>query len=389
MMRAIGLAMVVMAASPLAASPAAAQPARPEAQATERHLLFSEGEAGDRTITLDGIVGYNRTGNRPPDLSLDICLPLRPDLTSVDRFKAPLTVARNRMTASGRSMVAGLPVTVTIETVPGQGQNSPAFKGEIAYGNQTIVIREQPLDYQEGPAPEPYQTSGVVGTLAPNEVMATVPLGAVKSVLDVARRQKAVLPPNQLVPGCADLRAGKQVIRLYATQGGARTLASALKAVSGAEITLPENYAREDGIRLPANLRNTPEQRIVQDFAETARKVLGAPQPAAITSRPETGDHVILVSRDTALASSLGLREVVVVTVMIAPEVGSEKGDAMLYLMRVGSGFIDPANTLTIQQDLSESTSYTDLIPGRVSAALADAYAARLGTETRQGAQRR
>lgn len=389
MVRAIGLAMMVVAASPLAAAPAMAQPARPEAQTTERHLLFGEGEVADRTVTLDGVLSYNRTGNRPPELSLDICFPPRPDLTSVDRLKVPLTVARNRMTASGRSTVAGLPTTVTIETYPGQEKGPPSFKGEITYGDQTIAIREQPLDYQDGAAPEPYQASGIVGSLAPNEVMATVPLGSVKSVLDVARRQKAVLPPNQLVPGCADLRTGKQVVRLLASQGGVKTLASALKAVPGSEITQPENYAREDGIRLPANLKGAPEQRIVQDFAETARKVLGSTQAATITSRPETGDHVILVTRDTALAKSLGLREVVVVTVMVAPEVGSEKGDAMLYLMRIGSGFIDPANALTIQQDLSESTSYTDLIPGRVSAALADAHAARLGTETRQGSQRR
>ncbi|TDR93005.1 hypothetical protein [Enterovirga rhinocerotis] len=384
MIRAIGL--VLMGAL---ASPAAAQPTRPDQPARERHLLFSEGEAADRSVMLDGILSESRTGNRPAEFSLDLCFPQRPDLTSLDRVTAQVAVTRNRMTATGRSLVAGLPTTVTIETAPGQGKGAPSFKGTIVYGDQTIAIREQPLEFEDGAAPEPYQPSGVVGTLAPNEAMATVPLGSVRAVLDIARQQKAVLPPNQLVPGCADLRTGKQIIRLVSSRADVRPLLSALKAIPGSEVTGPEHYAREDGVRLPANLRSLPEIRIVQDFAETARKVLGASEPAAIRSRPENGDHVILVPRDTALAKPLGLREVVVITVMIAPEIGSEKGDPMLYLMRVGSGFLDPAESLTLQQDLTESASYTDIIPGRVSGALADAFAARLGTEARQGAARR
>ncbi len=384
-LRAFSVALLLAAS----VAPAFGQKGVPEPREVNRLLAFSEAETGDEQgITLDGFLLFRRVGTQTPELRVDVCFPRSPEISALDRLRAPLAVNRNILAGSGSSDVAGVPTSIRLETKTAAGQVT--LKGEIRYGEKLYTIREQTSAYEEGELPGGVGQELRSGSPAPNEIVATVELRALRSLLDLARQRRALIQPNQLVAGCADLREGKLIVRLVTAPRQAAALLSAIQALPGVDRANGPLFAdREDGIRLPARLKDAPEPALIASFAAVARRVLGTEAAPEIRSNPATGDHLVLVTRDTDTARALGLRETVSIGLMVGPETGATE-NTMLYVTQVGSRFVDPApNPLAIAQEGSDSVAYTDLLARRVSDALARAFAAEVGGEARRGNGRR
>lgn len=348
-----------------------------------RYLAFSEAETGDQQVALDGVVQYRREAGSPGAWMLDVCFPRRPELTSFDRFAAPASVNREVYTASGRTSVDDLPASLRIETRMQDG--NPTLKGELRVGAQLFKLAEQPARFRTGIANEGGGNPASFGSLMPNELSVKVPMASLRALLDVVRREKAVVLPNQLVPGCSDLREGAQYVRLQAPPRAVKRLAAALKGIADTEVRDADGYPNSDGVALPAGLRGEADDVVLRKLAATIATVLGAEGSPEISARPGTGESTIVVTRQTETAVALGLREAVAVTALVVPDVG-KTGETMLYVTQVGSRFVDPSATpLALPQDLWENSVYTDLLPRRVSLALINAFAREIGGEARPG----
>ncbi|MDB5592320.1 hypothetical protein [Enterovirga sp.] len=381
-----------LAASAAAALPwtAEAQTAGPPPEPVERHLILSAAEIADEGVVVDGVVRSKKQGNRPAEFTLDICFPIRADTGEIDRFTAPLRQVRNGFSASGQSLLRQVRTELTLSTQSAGAQSTMA--GELRYGDLKISLREHSLDWEEGGAEHLFEKlSPPAGTLAPNEILAKIEIGAVRPVLDLLRRHGAVLPAAQLVPGCADHREGKQYLRVLTSPARVAELAAALKAAPGvasADIA-EETSLREDGVKLPAGLATASERAVVDAFTAAARKALGTDRPADVKAAPATGEYVVLLTRDTPSAGALGLAEAIAVTVMVAAD-PYDKAKRVLFVTQVGSKFVDPSPTpLQLAQEMFETVSYTEIQPRRVSAALAAAFAAEIGGEVASGSGRR
>ncbi|HMO30539.1 hypothetical protein [Enterovirga sp.] len=364
-----------------AASGALAQKSRVD-EVEYRYLAFSDGEAGEQHITLDGVLQYKReAGERSGAWTLDICFPRRPELAAFDRLSAPAKATGGVYTASGQSGVDAIPVSARIETK--KDGDSISLSGEIRAGRQVFTISETSARFQTGIGNEGGGSPNSFGSLLPNEISVKVPSASLRAMLDLLRREKALVLANQLVPGCSDLREGAQYVRLQAPPDTMPRLAEALKSIPDAEVRLAENYTNADGVSLPAAMAKETAEAVTRRFAETAAKLLGAEGDARIASRAETGEQVVTLTRQTETASALGLHEEIAITTLLAPDVDSKGGKA-LYLTQIGSRFVDPAPApLALAQDEWESSAYTDIIPRRLSLSLVNAFAHEIGGEAK------
>lgn len=364
-----------------AASGALAQKNRTD-EADYRYLAFSDGEAGEQNVTLDGVLQYKReAGERVGAWTLDVCFPRRPELAAFDRLSAPAKVAGSVYTASGPSSLDGVPVSARIETK--KDGDSTTLSGEIRAGQQVFTISETSARFQTGIGNEGGNNPSSFGSLLPNEISVKVPSASLRAMLDLLRREKALVLPNQLVPGCSDLREGAQYVRLQAPPDAVPRLAQALKSIPDTELRIAEGYTGSDGVALPAAMAKETGEAVTRRFADMAAKLLGADGDARIASRPETGEQVVTLARQTETASALGLREEIAITTLLAPDIDSKGGKA-LYLIQIGSRFVDPSPTpLALSQDEWERGVYTDIIPRRLSLSLVNAFAREIGGEAR------
>lgn len=374
-----------LTASAFAQAPAKPAPAKP-APAAERYFTFSEAEIEEQGVAVDGLVRLKRAGGKPGEDTIDICFPVRLDSGEIDRFAAPLTVSKTGMTAAGTSLVGRVRTELSLTTT--NADRRVRLQGEIRYGDTRIKIREQSADDEEGSADQLFEGASRTSLQSPNEIVAKLELRAVRPLLDVLRRNQAAVQPAQLIPGCSDYREGRQVIRIQAAPARMVALAEALKAVPGVvSVDLPvETSMREDGIRLPDRLATTADRALVDSFGAVARRSLGAQAAPEVRANGQTGEHVLVFTRDTRVAKALGLAEAVAITLLVAPDPYDRK-KRVLYITQIGSKFVDPsAAPLQLSQDLFESAAYTDIQPRRISAMLSAAFAAEIGGEQVFGA---
>lgn len=366
--------------------PAAAQPS-PGRDTTpvEHHFAFSEAEIQDQGVSIDGLVRYRRAGTRPPELTIDLCFPVRVDGGEIDRFAAPLGFSKNVVTAAGPSLLGRVRTEVAITAVI--ADRRVTLNGEIRYGNTVIKVREQKVDYEDGSGDHLFEGANRTSLQSPNEIVTKLALSAVRPLLDAVRRAQGVVQPAQLIPGCSDYREGKQVVRITVAPARLSALAQAIKAIPGvAEVEGPtEKSMREDAIRLPDRLASGTDRAIVDSFAAVARRSLGAQGATEVKLNAATGEHLVVLTRDTRIATSLGLVEAIAVTLLVAPDPYDAK-KRMLYITQVGSKFVDPSATpLQLSQELFESAAYTDIQPRRLSATLSEAFATEVGGEAVSG----
>lgn len=351
----------------------------------ENYFTFSQAEIGDQDVAIDGLVRYRRTGNRPPELSIDVCFPVRPERGEIDRFAGPLTVQKGVMSASGPSLVGGARTELSLTTAI--ADRRVKLNGEIRVGDTRIAIRDQSVDYLEGSADHLFEGASRTSLQAPNEIVTRLELRAVRPLMDVLRRHRALVQPAQLMAGCSDYREGKQTVRVLAAPARMAALTEAIKAIPGVVSVEPpiETSVREDGIRLPEKLASTGDRALVDRFAALAGRALGADGTIDVRANDATGEHVVILTRGTRVAKALGLSEAVVVTLLVGTDPYDQK-KRMLYIMQVGSRFVDPSPTpLQLSQELSDTTPYTDIQPRRLSAMLSAAFAAEIGGEVASG----
>lgn len=344
----------------------------------ESYIELREGRYGDDKVGLDGALVVTGPVAKPTALRIDLCFPPSPLANRVDRISGPLTLRGGEMTGAFQSLVDRVPVQVALRRTSQDGQET--LEGSLTAGGRRIDLSTddpKPSDYnpldRAGDDPTPS------GQPSPNEILASVRLGALAEVLALVRGGGGRVAPLGLVPGCSDLRSGLQVIRIASLPDRAPALLAALKAskaVAAAEMARGPRL--DSAVRLPAADEAAIGAALVRAAASALPEVIGS----ALRRDPVTGEQVVTLTRRTKGAQPLGLLESTTVRAIVGPDYEGDRGKRIVYVTSVGSRFVDPnASSSAVVDETSDLASATDLVPEFAVLAVVEALARERGAE--------
>lgn len=222
----------------LAASPAFAE-TKKDAKPPANEVRYFTSIGGIMDDQADTVLKETRAAGKLTGAVLDVCYPAQPGSERKDRFVATLTVEGNKLSGATESLAGKQPVTIALTRKAATGGVS--FDGKVTIGgNVSTVSSPDNTDVSEKEFNEGLEADDEViaapadyTTASPEAVAVRIKPDNVADFVNKLRGQSLEVSLGSLVPTCAELRRGDQVVRIYIDPERAAEFVGRMKSEGG------------------------------------------------------------------------------------------------------------------------------------------------------------
>lgn len=351
-------ALVVVAASLMLALPApawsqakgGAKPPAPPAGATVRYTTIFGELMG--SLQSDAIWRETRQGGRVTAAVLDVCHSVSATSARKDRFVVTLEPQGGKLVGSGHSEPDQVPVKVSL-TRRATGDTF-ALEGTITRGDTTLTVAASDLgDMSEAEFRDQQSTEDEIVTapanfaeVSPIAVAVRVSRDGFLDVVKSLRGQGARVDYASLVQSCADLRGGRQTVRIETAPERAAALVAKLQAMPGVVAAgwTSGSYGIERSVRVKASAWTDSGSLKADALAERIGAAVGTAlgaKPVSTQWDDVTRELTLKLERPDQAARGLDLTEVIELTLLVGPETPAG-GDGLV--IWIGESSVEPAD---------------------------------------------
>lgn len=323
--------------------------AGPAAEAVRYIMIFGE-TMGD--LPSDAVWRETRQGNKVVSATLDVCWSVNAGSARKDRFVVALKPEGGKLVGSGQSEPGGKPVKVSLAR--NQSGSTFSVEGTITHGNQTEQVAASDLSdmseaefrAQQNAEDEIVPAPANFAEVAPGALAVRVSRDGFVDLVRSLRGKPVRIDYASLVQNCADLRSGRQMVRLETAPERAAALVAELKAMPGVEAAgwTSGAYAVERAVRVPAadwsDGGKLKAEALAARLSALLAEVLSA-NPAGQEWDEVTRELTLKFKRPDQAVRGLDLTELVEITLLVGPDKPAG-GDGLV--VWIGESSIDPAD---------------------------------------------
>lgn len=312
-----------------AAHAQAGKDSKPAAATQVRYFAGLGDLLGD--LPVDAFIKETRQGNKLISAVLDVCY--SPSMASdrKDRFVLDLKVENEKLSGSGQSTEAKIPVSVSL--IRKQSGKAFSFDGKITLGGNVVSVSSpdnadmDESEFQDSQVAEDdlAEAPKDFTQVSPQSVAVKVKREAFVDLVKGLRGRNVQVALDSVATDCNALRSGRQVLRLIVDPARAPGLVTELKAAPGVVAAgwTSGSYDMERAVRFNAggwsDNGKLDREKLATAVAAVAAKVLGA-KPAASAWNDTTGELTFTLKRPSALLPDLHLTETLEITALVAPD---------------------------------------------------------------------
>lgn len=358
-MRVPAFAVVALIASTAPFSPVWSQANKgvtpsPLADDHARYTIIEGGLLTD--LPSEAIWRETRQGGKTVSATLDLCYSASPLSNRKQRFVVALRPEGGKLVGTGQSEPDRTPISVSL--VRKQDGTNFSLEGTITRGSKVdevaandlsdvseIEFRDQMVREEEiVDAPEDFTET------TPSSLGVRIASDRLPELVKALRGLSVRVDYASLVPSCADLRAGNQLVRLEVDPDRAPALLAQLKAMPGVSAVgwTPGGYGIERALRIAAGPWREGKTIKTDKLAGRISAVLAAALGGAAAppqADKTTGELTLKFKRPDAAARGLDLTELIELPILIGPDKpnGSDNlviwvGDPQVQTVDEGSG---------------------------------------------------
>ena len=336
------LVMPAVALFTFIASPAVyAQGSKAPPGDTIRYFTFDSGLMDD--LQVDGILKETRQGGRIVSATLDVCYPSAAASDRQDRFVVNLNTDRGRLVGTGKSLVDGEQVSVSI--MRRQTGTTFSFEGTIKVGSDQMKVASTDITEQDEKAFKEAQPEEIKIVAAPSDFTEVSPdtvgfrvkRDALPELMKRLKGQDALVDRVGLDQDCTVLRTGEHVVQVQVHPERAAMLIDKVKGLQGLTAAgySAGTYSMNSAVRVAAaDFRKDGKidyDKVAAAVGASAEKALSAKLKSTKWDAT-TGEFALELTRADDIVKGVDLTEVVSVKGFVGPEKIGQSDNLIIWI---------------------------------------------------------
>jgi hypothetical protein len=339
---------------------------------TTRYFQLSEDFFGE--LPTDGFLKEVRQGAKVVSAVLDLCHSVSQTSSRKDRFVVPLKLEGTKLTGTGQSQEAKLPITVSL--VRKQTGKTVAFDGFITRGDTKATISstentdvdEKEFLENQAAGPTIDAAPAAFTEVTPGSVGIRVKREALGGLVKELKGQNVQLTLSSVAPDCSSLRTGEHAVRIVVDPERAPALVNQLKSSSGVSAAgwTSGSHTIERAIRLAAadwkgSDGNLDKARLAAAIAGAAAKNFGATADSSDWNST-TGELKVVLKRPSQSVPGLDLTDSIELVALVGPEKPGSNQGLVVWFGDPGIDIVDngPEPRLKFASTTSEEAGLID-----------------------------